>query len=326
MWISRPTQMPGSRFPLYRNGNPGTTSRTPDLTPGPPLQRPPIPHIVFIPGAGFTVKARDHTDRMFEWWRAIGVDRVDLAVRRPRYGPHATGPAWLWQHSLPLVDLPRFMPWTRAENAQNGDIYARPARGPKWPVVFLDDLVPARALDLTTHHPGLCVRTSPEGGCQLWLGCERPLDEQERYRLQKHLVVLHGADPGSVSGEHLGRLAGYRNWKRRGPWVNVLAATLAGPSLLAPRILNSESSRPLPRHLRSQQQGRPGRDTSESGREWGWVLGALQAGLDPEIVYHRLLDRARDRRGSDAERYARRTIERAIAHIAMHGHRGGASD
>ena len=269
------------------------------------------------------MRARDHTGRMLAWWQAIGVDRIDLAVRRPRYGPHATGPTWLWQRSIRLVDLVRLLPWTRAENAQNADIYARPARGPKWPVVFLDDLLPAVALDLTTRHPGLCVQTSPEGGCQIWLRCERPLDEQERYRLQKHLVIRHGADPGSVSGEHLGRLAGYRNWKRQGPWVNVLTATLTGPPLAAPRAMDSELPIPLTRHAGARPRAQSGRDTSESAREWGWVLGALQAGLDPETVYHRLLDRARPRRGLDAERYARRTVERALAHLTAQAHNPG---
>lgn len=266
------------------------------------------------------MKARDHTGRMLAWWRAIGVDRVDLAVRRSREAPHAAAPAWLWQHSIRLADLPRLLPWTRAENAQNADIYARPARGPTWPVVFLDDLVPAAALALTTRHPGLCVQTSPEGGCQIWLRCERPLDEHERYRLQKHLVILHGADPGSVSGEHLGRLAGYRNWKRQGPWVNVLAATLDGQPLPAPRNTEPPSALPPSGRSHSPLHVQPGRDTSESAREWGWTLGALQAGLEPEITYLRLLARARPRRGADAERYARRTIERALVHLAGFAH------
>ena len=272
------------------------------------------------------MKARDHTDSMIAWWRNIGVDRVDLAVRRPGSDPHGVGAAWLWQHALPLVDLPQVLPWTRFENARKADIYARPARGSTWSVVFLDDLVPAAALDLTTRHPGLCVQTSPEGGCQLWLRSEQPLDEREGYHLQQHLVVLHSADPGSVSGEHLGRLAGYRNWKRLGPWVNVLAATLAGTPLPTLRTPNPQRPQPLSGNAGSCQQVQSARDASESGREWGWVLGALQAGLDPDVVYLRLLTRARSRRGADAERYARRTIERALLRFPRFTHPGGASD
>lgn len=262
------------------------------------------------------MRARDHTDRMLTWWRDVGVHRVDLAVRRPRPTTDDPNHIWLWQWAVPLADLPRLLPWTRAENSRGADIYARPARGSSWPVVLLDDLAEPRARDLTTRHPALCVHTSPEGGCQLWLRCEHPLDEEGRYRLQKHLAGLHGADPGSVSGEHLGRLAGYRNWKRQGPWANVLAASLGGSPITSPHLAKQPGSLPTLRlptpRPRSRTHTSAGLDTSESGREWGWVMGALQAGLDSESVYRQLLARARSRRGADAERYARRTVDRAL--------------
>jgi len=253
---------------------------------------------------------------MLAWWRDVGVDRVDLAVRRPRPAPDDRGAIWLWQRAISLTDLPRLLPWTRAENARRADIFARPARGSNWPVVFLDDLAPADALDLTTRHPGLCVHTSPEGGCQLWLSCELPLDEDRRYRLQKYLAGVLGADPGSVSGEHLGRLAGYCNWKRRGPWVNVLAATRIGRPITDLHLHGRADSPSTPQ--RSQPRGHaPDRgDTSPSAREWGWVMGALQAGLDPESIYQQLLARARLRRGADAERYAKRTVHQALKRLA----------
>ena len=72
-------------------------------------------------------------------------------------------------------------------------------------------------------HGGLAVQTSPAGGCHLWLPCARTLDEAARHRVQRWLAECMGADLGSVSGEHLGRLAGFRNWKRGGCWVNVVA-------------------------------------------------------------------------------------------------------
>lgn len=261
------------------------------------------------------MRARDHTNSMIAWWRDVGVDRVDLAVRRPRPASDNDAHVWLWQRAVSLVDLPHVLPWTRAENAQQADVYARPARGSSWSVVFLDDLARADALNFTARHPGLCVHTSPEGGCQLWLRCEQPLDEEGRYRLQKQLAGFHGADPGSVSGEHLGRLAGYRNWKRQGPWVNVLAATSGGSPLPVLPIPELSGLAPAPRRSRSRTQPFAGPDTSDSGREWGWVMGALEAGLEPEAIYHRLLAQARARRGADSERYARRTIQRALHRI-----------
>ena len=262
------------------------------------------------------MRARDHTERMLAWWRDVGVDRVDLAVRRPRPAIDDPGHIWLWQRAVSLADLPRLLPWMRAENSREADVYARPARGSSWPVVLLDDLAEAGALDLTTRHPALCVHTSPAGGCQLWLRCEQPLDEEGRYRLQKHLAGLHGADPGSVSGEHLGRLAGYRNWKRQGPGVNVLAASLRGPPITTFHIAQQPGSLPTLQQFKSRARTPAGLDTSESGREWGWVMGSLQAGHDPESVYRQLLARAHSRRGADAERYARRTVRQALNRLA----------
>jgi len=164
------------------------------------------------------------------------------------------------------------------------------------------------------------VRTPrSQAAVSVGLRCERLLDEEERYRCQKNLVVLHGADPGSVSGEHLGRLAGHRNWKRQGTWVNVLAATLDGPPLLAPPApptSASQSSLSLQAQPIYRRQAQAGGDPSESAREWGWVLGALQSGLDPETAYLRLLARSQDRRGADVERYSRRTIEKALSELA----------
>ena len=243
---------------------------------------------------------------MLVWWRQVGVGSVDLAVRR-------SSEKWIWHRGVALADLPRLLPWARAENARRSEIYARPARGSSWPVVFLDDLLPAVALGLAKRHPALCVHTSPEGGCQLWLGCAELLDEAGRGRLQRALAARLAGDPGSVSGEHLGRLAGFRNWKRQGPWVNVLAANLRGEPVAA----GSEPERQLhlPTPMSSPTASRralTGRDTSESGREWGWVCGALEAGLDPDFVRRRLVERARPRRGPDAERYARRTVEKAL--------------
>ena len=44
------------------------------------------------------------------------------------------------------------------------------------------------------------------------------------------------------------------------------------------------------------------------------ICRLLEAGQAPERVYQLLVDRAADRRGSDVERYAHRTVERAMMH------------
>lgn len=237
------------------------------------------------------MKAAEHTQAMLAAWRKLGVNLADLAIRR-RDG------AMLWQRSRPLPDLP--LAWARAENAHGADIYARPARGHPWALVLLDDVALGLAVELATSSGGLAVRTSEEGGCHLWLPTSEPLDEPGRCRRQRWLAQQLGADLGSVSGEHLGRLAGFRNWKRGGCWVNVLTAATAGPE---PR---REAGT-----VEGQNLHRAPRDASPSGQEWGWTCRMLEAGWSPRQVYEGLVAKASGRRGADAERYARYTVEKA---------------
>jgi len=253
-------------------------------------------------------KAALHTTTMLEAWHQAGIERADLAVRK-RNG------AMLWSADCPLDHLP--LAFASAHNVQQADIYVRPARGSPWPMVFLDDVAVTMAQRVAKHYATLLVHTSTQGGCHLWLRLTRALDEQQRRHVQRWLIPRLGADPGSVSGEHLGRLAGMKNWKRGGQWVNILhrpnahsSAWDPTPALQsAPHVQRSVIAPCAPPHP-------SGVDRSESAREWGWVCGALEAGLAPVVVYQRLLEHASARRGPDAERYARHTIARAIRHTS----------
>lgn len=246
------------------------------------------------------MRARDHTARFLAAWDRAGIHLADIAVRR-------TAQVWIWHRNRCLTDLP--LAWARAENARRSDVYIRPARGFDWPMVFLDDLPLVRAQQILQRQRGIAVYTSPQGGVQLWLSTTRALDERDRYLLQRTLAHEHAADLGSISGEHLGRLPGLKNWKRAGVWVNLLREQTAGPRLDPRRPLRS----------RQQHRGRPGSghgvDSSDSAREWGWVCGALESGTDPDSVFARLVERARPRRGSDAERYARHTVDKALRQL-----------
>lgn len=244
------------------------------------------------------MRAQQHTRSMLQWWRGSGVGRADLALRRDDRG-------MLWHHDHSLDELP--LAWARSRNVRGWDVYIRPARGHSWAMVFLDDVRPELALDLSGTYSALIVQTSSAGGCHVWLHCSRPLDEAERKLAQRFLAGRVAADPGSTSGEHLGRLAGFKNWKRAGCWVNVLAASDGQP--WEPGAEGATVSPPA----RFQSRSRSGPDHSESAREWGWVCGRLEAGCDAETVYSELVQRARPRRGHDAERYARHTITRALA-------------
>ena len=248
------------------------------------------------------MRAHDHTASMLSWWSSLGIDTVDLAVRR-------RDTTMIWHRDVPSAAPP--LAWARAENARRADVYIRPARGHSWPLVFLDDLPPATAQAIARKYDALVVHTSPHGGCHLWLRCTCPLDEPQRRDAQRWLAQRVPADPASTSGEHLGRLAGFKNFKRGGVWVNVLLSTLRNrpwtPQLDGPHA----GGHALPPRTTSSAT-----DTSGSGREWGWVCGLLESGCNPDDVYLNLVDHARHRRGSDVERYARRTLDRALARIS----------
>ena len=257
------------------------------------------------------MKAHEHTQSMLAWWRGIGIDRSDLVLKQP-------SGAMIWHHDVAVANLP--LAWARAQNVRRAEVYVRPARGYAWPVVFLDDVAVPLARAVARKYDSLVVETSPAGGCHIWLACGRPLAETSRLEAQRWLAQAIAADLGSISGEHLGRLAGLKNWKRRGTWVNVLARSRSGrrwdpsavPSIreTAPALATaSGASATGPRRSRRT-------DTSPSGQEWGWVCGQLEAGCSPQRIYDRLLEAARIRRGRDAERYARRTLKRALQRTA----------
>lgn len=254
-------------------------------------------------------KAATHTATMLDAWHQAGIERADLAVRK-------VNGAMLWYADCPLDHLPLAL--ARAHNVKQADIYVRPARGYPWPMVFLDDVAVHMARRIARKYATLAVHTSTHGGCHLWLRLTCALDEQQRCHVQRWLIPRIGADPGSVSGEHLGRLAGMKNWKRGGQWVNILHWPNAHASAWDPTPalrFASQAKRPVIAPSAPPRSSRV--DRSESAREWGWVCGALEAGLSPTAVYQGLLNHASPRRGPDAERYARYTVARAIRHTSQ---------
>jgi len=142
----------------------------------------------------------------------------------------------------------------------------------------------------------------------------RPLEEHERYQAQVYLVRQTGADPGSVSGEHRGRLAGLRNWKRGGCWVNVLEAT-DGPAWETVLADLEPDARPSgPGAMRPASSGAE-RDRDESVAEFAWVCHRLREGVPPDQIESELAQRARDRGKPSPAQYAARTLQAAMRRL-----------
>lgn len=252
------------------------------------------------------MNARQHTRTMLLWFKAVGIERLDLALRQ-------SDATMIWHRSKTIGQLP--LSWACALNVRQAEVYVRPARSEAWPVVFLDDVEPSLAIGITRKYAALAVATSPQGGCHVWLACRQRLSESQRAQVQRWLAPRAGADRASTSGEHLGRLAGFRNWKRSGVWVNTAASSVTRPWDPTPALREPPVATARRRSVSTPQHG--GTDTSPSGQDWAWTCSRLESGDDPGSIYHRLVARARPRRGSDAERYARSTVDQAVNHIGV---------
>lgn len=292
--------------------------------------------------------SKQHTTAFLNWMLSHGVDRFDLAAsREPNNGAWLPGAqnasrtivdasrAWCWLENLTGAErqhqrlTKHAARWTPDDSG--AEICIRPARlntagePCSWFVVLLDDLPPTLALGIARKYAALVVETST-ANCQVWLHCTQPLAEAERGRVQSWLSLKTGADRGSITGEHHGRLPGYRNRKpnRNAEWCNILAATDGAafdPSqALAetpadPDFALIHSPTPVAARLTTKSgevvSCRPAA-SDESRREFGWAVVAFQRGVPRDQILADLTNRAAGRRGRrDAERYAVRTADRA---------------
>lgn len=264
-----------------------------------------------------------HIKQQLDWFASAGIDRWDLAVRRP-------SGAWIGRQSADRdrAALERCLQWARYENAQElSDVYLRPARwsvtngrpgaGYDWPMAFWDDVPAWVAAGIVARWRAMVVETSGER-CHLWLVTSRPLSELERCAVQREHVARFEADAQSTSGEHWGRAAGFRNWKREGVWVGVRRTSRDGQTLDVPGLLPDCERKP---HVRIAQEatGRAvaGRDASQSGQDWGWTCQRLEAGLEPSQVEIDLAVRAAGRGKRSPSEYAARTVRNACQRLGL---------
>lgn len=280
-----------------------------------------------------TLKPSEQTDRMLKWLTGVGVTRWNIgALKIDGDASSMLNHHLKWDAS----SASRQLSWARWQNSSEGrDVYVRPARGESWPIAFLDDVPPRLARGISAKYRALAVETSP-GRCHVWIALGRELDEDQRAVLQRWLVERLGrnADAGSTSGEHWGRLPGYRNHKpgRAACWVNLIAESGGElPALAVPGVaidVRGAGARPASLPPKEGERASPSPshgsgDLTESGREWGWALGWCRAGLDQSeavsLLTARALARDKGRGEGDAAAYARRTIRKAAAVVACEG-------
>ena len=259
--------------------------------------------------------AIDRTTSFIEALESIaGIDRLDFGIRRQD--------GTFIQRDLQSLDsagIKKSLPFLRAENIRKSDVYFRPAQQESWTLIFLDDLTNPQALGISRKCQAWIIETSP-GLYHVWVLTDRILTRTELYAEQSRIVSLGFGDHGSVSGEHFGRLPGFKNWKRGGPWVNLKSSPNPSKTCLHPlggRVLHLESPDPPgtcpARYVGGVRGG--GMDSSESGREFGWCCGWLRSGRSAEEAIRRLTSRASERGKNSPGEYARLTVRSAIRAI-----------
>lgn len=242
--------------------------------------------------------------KQLEWFNKIGVEKFNFSVLEKG----------MTNDALPrnAEEVMKAAGWAWAKNMQDMDVYLRPAVGFVQPVVFLDDLPVGDALAAAKKYSSMVIETS-KGNCQVWIHTSTPLNVGQRKTVQRHLVGLLDADPGSVSGDHFGRAVCYLNrkeWRNDFP-VRLVATThhihLSPDPYLTPSPPDGGACASPASAGRQQTSSQAGDD--ESRKEWGWALGWLRNGSDIEKGIQKLTARALERRKRMDERQARAYAE-----------------
>jgi hypothetical protein len=243
--------------------------------------------------------------RQLEWFESIGVDSFNFSVLTP---------ASMLNDKLARSrsEVLSAASWGWARNREGQNIYIRPATGPAWSVVILDDVPLLMAKKIARKYSALVIETSADNS-QVWIATATLLSIEERASVQRALALKINADPCSVSGDHFGRAAGFRNRKpnRKNFLVDVLEET---------RIEKLDAKAYIRYHPEPIAKGQllsTGKESEidDSRDEFGWALGWLRSGHATEVGIRRLAEKAL-RRGKrktlhSADDYARKTFERA---------------
>ena len=254
-------------------------------------------------------------ENLIQWFKNIGVAEVELqALKRDKL----TGRGISGQ-SINISSA------NACSNAGQ-DIFIRPIRGIDHPVIMLDDLDAVTVNNISSRWRSAVIETSAENH-QIWVATSRPLTESQRKVVQQMLIKTFGGDEGSTSGEHWGRAPGYANRKlgRNDYVAGLISASGKGKLLDVDSVLdqaqgmlqrsNVNIANTHQSHYKQPTSIRSGASGDDSADEFGWTCGAIRSGMSLADVESQLTARARERRGADAPRYAKRTVAAAMASI-----------
>ena len=244
--------------------------------------------------------------RQLDWFESIGVDSFNFSVLTPTSMLND-------KLARSRSEVLSAASWGWAHNREGQNIYIRPATGPAWPVVILDDVPLPMAKKIALKYATLVIETSADN-CQVWIASTTFLSVEERASAQRALALKINADPCSVSGDHFGRAAGFRNRKpkRHNFLVDVVDETSTE------KLDAKPYTRYHPEQIVKEQVLSTGNasEIDESRDEFGWALGWLRSchatDMGIRLLAEKALRRGKRKTLHSSEIYARKTFERAL--------------
>ena len=174
----------------------------------------------------------DQINLFLSWFYRLNVDTFDIHIRKPKgvKEDYNTG-NWVWiiNNENIRADYIRtkLLPLIKYENANGSDIYFRPSKNDKHCVIFLDDVPIDNDHKVAKKYTACVVETSSKN-TQIWLATSKRFHKNDRKSAQIFLKEKGYTDPGSISGDHLGRLCGLKSLKHK-TRVNLIKTSVVKP-------------------------------------------------------------------------------------------------
>jgi len=234
-----------------------------------------------------------------------------------------------------------FLHHFRVLNKKGQDIYLRPSFSQsgvinqdcciRYRYFTLDDVSLKDARQISERHRCIVVKTSEQGGYQVWVVTNRPITIGERYQIQKYFADKGISDPGATSGVQYFRCAGFKNHKRNGQWINMTHAPKKHDVMfdVDAFFVIHDTSKKIQTIRKFSVVIRPedsdikknvfdfswSGSVSQSERDWKWVSERLNAGASIEALIYELNSRSIPR--GKHRSYAERTVRKCARWLGI---------
>lgn len=178
------------------------------------------------------MKPDEQMKSMLSWLTATSHDsqsaKFDMAVGDANKGEYFRRDGL---NALTVEDIQRRAGYFRLANTKGVqqaprslNIYISSAKSQPQSWLMLDDLTIDQCRQIAGERTAMIIQTSASSH-HLWLATSRPVSVAERKLCQQVLQQKYGGDACCTSGDHLGRLPGFKSAKRN-CWVNYISGVI----------------------------------------------------------------------------------------------------